>query len=126
VENRRHDYRHTFPPDDRLRVELSTPSGRPLSAGQIVNLSVGGMAVDLGEEAVRLAEDEPVRAHFAIPHGLRRFALEPAVVHTGGGPLGLRFLPLADAAAQDERERALWVFLLDEQRRLRRQQPGEA
>jgi hypothetical protein len=128
MENRRFDYRHTFPPDDRLRVEISTTRGRRLLTGEIINLSVGGMAVALGDGAAPPRESDRVRAHFAIPHGLRRLALESAVVHTpaGEGPFGLRFLALDDPDAQDEREKALWVFLLDEQRRLRRQLRGEA
>jgi c-di-GMP-binding flagellar brake protein YcgR len=124
MSNRRNDYRHDFAPDDRLRVELSAAGGRD-AVGQIVNLSLGGMAVDLGGASLRLDPAECVSARFSIPHGLRRFALASSVVHTAataeGGPVGLRFLPLGDLDAQEERDKALWVFLLDEQRRQRRQ-----
>lgn len=130
MSNRRNDYRHTFAPDDRLRVELYDAGGPRLAVGQVVNLSLGGMAVDLGDTPFRLDPAHAVSARFSIPHGLRRFALASAVVHTHptaeGGQLGLRFLPLDDLGAREERERALWVFLLDEQRRERRQMLGEA
>ncbi|HZT79009.1 MAG TPA: PilZ domain-containing protein [Gemmataceae bacterium] len=119
--NRRHDYRHPFAPDDRLRVELSAPGKHPVVTGQMVNLSVGGLAY-LGEPPAGPEHGRRVVAHFAIPHGLRRFAIPAEVVHGGEGDLlGLRFLPLDDSEAQDERDKALWVFLMDEQRRAIRQ-----
>jgi hypothetical protein len=120
VSNLRNDYRHHFAPDDRLRVELSA-GGRRVATGQIVNMSLGGIAVDLGDASPRLDAAEAVSAHFAIPHGLRRFALPAAVVHAEataeGDRLGLHFLPPNDPATREEREKALMVFLLDEQRR---------
>ncbi|HKI35959.1 MAG TPA: PilZ domain-containing protein [Gemmataceae bacterium] len=129
MNNRRNDYRHPFAVDDRLRVELTAAGGRRLAAGQIVDLSVGGLAY-LGDAPIRLDPAHPVVVHFAIPHGLRRLAIPAAVVYTGaeeeGSPFGLRFLPLDDADAQEERDKALWVFLLDEQRRERRRRRGEA
>lgn len=120
MSNRRNDYRHPFAPDDRLRVELSAWGARPFVTGQIADLSVGGIAC-VAEGAVILDAGRPVVAHFAIPQGLRRFAIRCTVVHAGAGrevdPIRLRFLPLDDPAAQEEREQALWLFLLDEQRR---------
>jgi hypothetical protein len=125
VSNRRNDYRHQFAPDDRLRVELSSPGSRRRAVGQMANLSVGGLAF-LGDGSFRLDPAAPVVAHFAIPHGLRRFAIPSAVVHTAADGIGLRFLPLEDPVAQEEREKALWVFLLDEQRRERRLRRAES
>jgi hypothetical protein len=119
LNNRRNDYRHQFADDDRLRVDLSALPGRRRVTGQMVNLSVGGLAFQ-GEAPLRLDPGAPVVAHFAIPHGLRRFVIPSAVVHDGAGGVGLRFLPLEDPVAQEEREKALWVFLMDEQRRERR------
>jgi len=123
VRNRRQDYRHNFPPDDRLQVELSSAEG-DRSTGQIADLSIGGLAY-LGDVSFRLDSDEPITAHFAIPHGLRRFAISASVVHDAGDRIGLHFLPLDDEEAQEERDKALWVFLLDEQRRERRRMRGE-
>ncbi len=127
MKNRRNDYRHTFAPDDRLRVEVAA-GPRHTVTGQIVDLSVGGMAVDLGDEAAALRDDEVCAARFSIPHGLRQFALATRVAHTrpnnAGAQLGLHFVPLDDPQAQDKREQALWVFLMDEQRRQIRQARG--
>jgi hypothetical protein len=121
VSNLRASYRHQFAPDDRLRVDLSGPGGQRLATGQIVNMSPEGIAVDLDGASLRLDPAQPIAAHFAIPHGLRRFALPAAVVHieatAGGHRLGLRFLTSGDSGARDDRERALMLFLLDEQRR---------
>ena len=123
MSNRRTDYRHHFAPDDRLRVELASRNGRRV-VGQIVNMSVGGIAVALDNATCRLDPADPVSAQFAIPHGLRRFTLASTVVHgcatDDGGQLGLQFLPLEDLDLQETRDKALWVFLLDEQRRERR------
>jgi len=125
MSNRRYDYRHHFAPDDRLRVELAFTGGRR-AVGQIVDMSVGGIAVALDDPTCRFDPADAVSAHFAIPHGLRRFALASAVVHRRaadeGNHFGLRFLPLDNLDAQESRDKSLWVFLLDEQRRERRQQ----
>jgi hypothetical protein len=123
MSNRRSDYRHHFAPDDRLRVELAFTGGRR-AIGQIVDMSVGGIAVTLEDPSCRFDPADAVSAHFAIPHGLRRFALASAVVHSRsadeGSHFGLRFLPLDNWVAQEARDKALWVFLLDEQRSQRR------
>jgi hypothetical protein len=123
VSNSRNDYRHPFAPEDRLRVELSWAGRRPFAEGQILNMSLGGLACVLDDHYV-FAPSRRVVAHFAIPHGLRRFAIPCEVIHPGTGgeddPIRLRFLPLDNPDAQEEREKALWVFLLDEQRHDRR------
>jgi hypothetical protein len=120
MENRRHDYRHAFPPDFRLRVEISLSRGGAPLIGEMLNLSIGGMTVDLGDATVRLDANEEVCVRFAIPHGLRHFTIPSTIVHIDPAPpgaFGLCFLPLDDPDAQEEREKNLWVFLLDEQRR---------
>ncbi|HEX5271925.1 MAG TPA: PilZ domain-containing protein [Gemmataceae bacterium] len=123
MSNQRNDYRHDFAPDDRLRVELSWVGGAAFAVGQIVNLSVSGLACVVEGDS-HLDRGRRVVAHFAIPHGLRRFAISCEVMYAGTGqesdPIRLRFLPLATPSAQEERDKALWVFLLDEQRRDRR------
>lgn len=127
MENRRNEFRHIFPLNDQLRVELASVYLPRMITGQVVDLSVAGMAVDLGEQALWLREGIYCLAHFNIPHGLRHFALESQVISTrqgtGHGRLGLYFLPLPDLERQEERERLLWEFLLDEQRRVRQQMP---
>jgi hypothetical protein len=121
VNNLRTSYRHQFAPDDRLRVDLSGAGGQRLATGQIVNMSPEGIAVDLDGASLRLDPAQPISAHFAIPHGLRHFALPAAVIHVeataGGHRLGLRFLSPHDYGAREDREKALMLFLLDEQRR---------
>ncbi|HZT80622.1 MAG TPA: hypothetical protein VFA26_10380, partial [Gemmataceae bacterium] len=55
-------------------------------------------------------------ARLRVPSPL---ALNAAVAHAGEGGrrLGLRFLSSASGAADGTRERVLWAFLLDAQRR---------
>jgi hypothetical protein len=119
VNNRRSDYRHHFAPDDRLRVDLSA-AGCRVATGQIIDMCVEGIAVELGGRTLRIDPAKPISAHFAIPHGLRRFTVPAAVVHAEetaeGKRVGLHFLPPDDPRDQEERDQALWVFLLDEQR----------
>ena len=120
MRNLRQDYRHDFAPEERLHVELTAPDGRPVG-GRIVDLCVNGMSVELKDADDAFRRDDVCQAQFAIPHGRHRFALEAYVVHATEGRYGLHFLPLDDPTAHDERDRALWLYLLDEQRRRIRQ-----
>lgn len=121
MENRRQDYRHTFEPHERLQVEvLPTAAHQPIR-GEILNLSVGGMAV-------RLLQPVPVtpyqRLRVTIPLATEQtLTLSAEAVHTHTTPepqLGCRFLPLADPHATERRDQSLWCYLLDAQRRSRR------
>jgi c-di-GMP-binding flagellar brake protein YcgR len=120
MDNRRQDYRHTFEPAERLHVELTRADGSAVLTGEIVNLSVGGMLVAL-PHACPFKPAERCHVQFAIEPE-RPLAIRAAVVHLAAdrAGAGLRFLPLANLDAGEARERALWRFLLDEQRRARR------
>lgn len=119
-DNRRRDYRHYFNPHERVRVELNASKPQISLPGAIVNLSIGGMLVQLDDPTVTLRTDDQFRAGFTIP-GDRHLTFQAVVnrIQTWEGAVchSFRFFPLLDPAENEARERALWLFLLDEQRR---------
>jgi c-di-GMP-binding flagellar brake protein YcgR len=124
MENRRNHYRHSFPAESPLPVEVVLP-GRPAPlAGQTTNLSISGIALRLAEEVTDLAPAHLCRVNLALPHSQEQLSLSARVIYArqteGRSLCGLSFLSLASETANEERERAIWLFLLDEQRRQRR------
>lgn len=131
MDNRRRHYRHQFSagerlgvdlsPRRRIRVELDLQDRKSAVIGQIFNLSLSGMLVRLTDPAASLLKDDQLIASFAIPPRQDRLAVEAVVVHTrkfeDGIYYGLQFFPLPDPAANDERNKVLWQFLTEEQRR---------
>jgi len=119
MENRRIDYRHTFEEPERLPVSLHV--GAAELHGEVLDLSVAGMAVRLDEPAAIRPRD---RLHVDLSlAGDQKVALPAVVVHGQQAPtphLGLRFLPAADLQASDARDRLLWRFLVAQQQRERR------
>lgn len=123
MDNRRDDYRFAFPAHERLAVECQTPPTESCGA-EIVDLSVTGMRVQLHDAHPTLAPGQRLLLKFALGHA-EAMTMPAVVVHRGverRGELGVRFLPVADVETQEAREKALWVFLLEEQRKSRRRQ----
>jgi c-di-GMP-binding flagellar brake protein YcgR len=124
MQNKRLDYRYPFAPAERRRVEIK-PDGASETTlqGEIVNLSVSGVAVRL-DSAAPPQRHARLRLRFVL--GADQEMALPAEVMHGGDPdgqvWGLRFLPLADLAATEARERIVWRFLMQEQRRARQEQ----
>lgn len=120
-ENRRHDYRHQFGKHERIRVELEAPRQKKTLFGFIVNLSLGGMLVELEDQSIALAKDEECRAHFSIPSDGRPVVFDAVVIRaqplSGIVQHSFHFLPLADPVEEEKREKNLWQFLMEEQRR---------
>lgn len=120
-ENRRRDYRHYFNPHERIRVELNATKPQVSLAGAIVNLSIGGMMVQLDDPTLTLKTDDQFRANFTIPPNDRHLTFQTVVnrVQDWDGIIchSFRYFPLIDPKENESRERALWLFLLDEQRR---------
>jgi hypothetical protein len=126
MENRRKDYRHRLEAPGRLGAEL-TPSGRPAAvAAEVIDLSVSGLAVALPAAAAPTVGEACIVRLVATAERLD-LKIPAVVIHRhdtpAGSRLGLHFPPLANPAANDNRERVLWRFLLEEQRRLRRRPP---
>jgi c-di-GMP-binding flagellar brake protein YcgR len=124
MDNRRQNYRHSLLPEVRLAVELTGPGHAKPAAGLTVNLSVGGMAAQFVDSGLALEQGEACVARVVIPGSQVDLSIPSMVVHQGGSSdapaYGLRFLPVADPAANEWRETVIWRFLLEEQRRQRR------
>src|SRR5439155_15467665 len=92
--------------------------------GLTVNLSVGGMTARFVGDPTLLRQGARCVVKIILPGNEVELTLPSEVVHQShnGETLtcGLHFVPLADPAAQEQRETVIWRFLLDEQRRQRR------
>lgn len=100
-------------------------SGRGLAGalrGEVLDLSLGGMRFRLPEATPALQPRERLQVSFCLADE-EPFEVEAEVVYRQQEPVdcrGVRFLPLAEPSVSEARERRLWQFLLDEQRRARR------
>lgn len=131
MENRRKDFRHRFDagerievvlsPKRRIDVKLSSPDHPEIRAGQIHNLSLHGMLIVLAKNLPPLAIKESVLTCFILPKTGDRLTIEAVVVRTqvisGETYYGCQFIPLAYREDQQKREKLLWQYLLNEQRR---------
>jgi c-di-GMP-binding flagellar brake protein YcgR len=120
ADNRRNDYRHSFRLFDRVSVELHTPGLRQALIGEILDLSLGGMKVRIKERNLPLHCRDPITARSRVPGINQTTGLKATVVYSQstneGQTLGLQFLSLDD----EDREKAMWLYLLDQQRAQRR------
>ena len=122
MDNRRRDYRHSFTPTRRLAVRLTVPDQSVSIAGEIIDLSVGGMCVQAS--ALKDVNADHFIAICAFVPGAQPLAIPMERVHqpSANQPrAGFHFLPMSDTVAEDERERVIWKLLLEEQRIQRRQ-----
>ncbi len=126
MEIQRKDYRHSFPPDERIRVDLEFSGPRTLLHGEIVNLSVGGMRVQFVDPVPPLKPRGRLVARASIQKEQVDLSLPSSVVYAEHSDeisfCGLQFLSSANRTLDESRERTVWRFLLEEQRRLRRRQ----
>ena len=114
---RRRNYRHTF--QDSLAAEILVSGRPPARRARIVNLSLGGTVFVLEDQTIRLHADTWLIVRFKIPSG--QFDYPARVIHNRLQETtvehGAEFLPLSDARINQVRERSLWAFLIEEQRR---------
>jgi hypothetical protein len=122
MENRRRDYRHHFPHPSGLRAELASDGPSPVRlTADIVDLSIGGAALQIDEQTVGPAASRRWTVQLSLPTQAALSMSATCAHQRANGPTcGFQFLPLADPLAQDDRERIIWRFLLEEQRKARR------
>jgi hypothetical protein len=127
MENRRQNYRLAIPPELRLSAALRPLGSDTELVGGVVNFSVGGLAVALDAGAA-LGPAVPCTVRLALPGSPDGVLARASITHQQpSGPqqiFGLRFAPLLDPVANENRERLLWRFSLEEQRRQRRERAG--
>ena len=121
MDNRRHHFRFDFPAAERLAVEVTASNSATPLTGAITNLSIGGLAVNLTDASLAPKSGEKFYLKFSLP--TMRLTLPADLVHAASQHephFGFRFLPSAEASMLEAREKVLWSFLLDAQRRQRR------
>jgi hypothetical protein len=121
MENRRQYYRHPFPPARGLSVSFQSTDESSRFAGDIINLSIGGVCVGTKARAVTPGKNWLATLTLGT-HGVT-LTMPVEQVHTKDdepGQCGFRFLPRPNPRVQEEQERQIWSFLLDEQRGQRR------
>jgi len=125
MENRRQDFRHIFLPARRPRVELQLAHLGTTFKCQVIDLSVGGMRIrcDKDQCLPRETKDQVVARITQVSPAGAGFRLEllSALVHSepheNARDYGLRFLPATRPSAAESRDKAIWRFLIGEQRR---------
>jgi len=123
MDNRRLLYRHTFPPGTRPSVELVLPAGQKSIRGEAIDLSVGGVRVELADPTVPLRTGDRLVAALTRRLSNRvdlQLSAVSAIVYVETCNnlryCGVRFLPSVDPLSNETREATLWRFLLNEQR----------
>lgn len=119
--NRRSNYRHSFLEGERICVELKSCGQPPcVLGGEIVDLSINGMAVQLSDSTIELTLEDRFSAVFRLASEDAPLSFDCVVVHckVNENPptFGFQFLPLPDPVADARREKTLWIFLMEQQR----------
>ena len=128
MDNRRSSFLCAIPLAERLEVELLMAGSAASLQGTIVDLSISGMAVSLADPTKVGQLGQRCQARFVIPPGTR-FTLPAVLVHAAepNEPhLGFQFLSHPDPALLAAREKTLWNYLLEAQRRRRRERLAAA
>lgn len=127
MENRRQTFRHIFDPEEVLRVELHLPGKRGMLACELLDLSLGGMRIRMPQPPAELQVGDSVTTRLIgrqSPNPVDLSLALPARIvylrqHGDAFHCGLKFLPTASPATNENIERRLASFLLSEQRRKR-------
>src|SRR5437868_5681502 len=96
MDNRRANYRHTFPVADRSPVDLALADHPQYASGEIVDLSVEGMKVRLDGGTNWLRTKERVVTKASFHRAGLRLTLDATIAYVERGPFdcycGIRFL----------------------------------
>lgn len=119
MDNRRQHYRHVFGAG-AFPVECLLVAGK--YSAEVFDLSVGGIGLRPTEPFPPLVPGQRLQVRFCLRPGMMLSLLAEAIYQTRDldPRVGLRFLPLDDPVAEESRDRTLWAFLLEEQRKKRR------
>ncbi|HZZ78302.1 MAG TPA: PilZ domain-containing protein [Gemmataceae bacterium] len=117
MQNRRQHYRHEFGPTRLFKVWLQAAQGATVVEAEVINLSTGGLCVFSPE--LRSANPSDWVATIALDTETQPLNVPVQRVyarHNEQACCGFQFQSMG-AEADEERERAIWRFLLREQRR---------
>lgn len=127
MQNRRQHFRYSFTPKTYWRATFRALESANSFSAEIVNLSIGGICVKLERGHAAKGERWIVAVELSTHDEPLRIPVER--VHPNGGEpgfWGFRFLPLPSALEQEEQDRLIWRFILEEQRRDRREMASSA
>ena len=120
MKNRREYYRHTFAADDGLPATVQDAAGGPLLPVVVLDLSLTGMRFRADGPHRPWAGDDLIAIRFTLP-GAVQLSIEGRVIYEHpsdqGESYGVHFLPSPSAGQNAQREKILWRFLLQAQRR---------
>ncbi len=122
MENRRQHFRYAFTPKSYWKATFRALDGTATFSAEIMDLSIGGICVKAESGPSAAAEKWLVAIELSTHAEPLRIPVER--VHPDGGApghWGFRFLPLPNAVEQEEQDRLIWRFILEEQRRDRRE-----
>jgi hypothetical protein len=115
--SKRSTYRHTFALKERPAIDIAVSGRPPFLRGKILNLSLGGALVEVRDRARLLKEGSWVVLRFDILDGPTEY--HARTIYAGSGDnaqFGFRFVRLIDPTENTSRDKALWRYLLEEQR----------
>lgn len=121
MENRRQHYRYAFTLRSYWKATFHALDRSATFSAEIVNLSIGGICVK--PEAGSAIEEEQWIVGITLSSHAEPLRIPVQRVHRSDGAAGtwgFRFLPMPNAQEQEEQDRVIWRFLLEEQRRDRR------
>jgi c-di-GMP-binding flagellar brake protein YcgR len=121
MDNRRECYRHPFDPDESMPVKVEDPAHNRSWEGQLVDLSVTGMCVRVPVPTPGTLPPARVTAKLFLDPA-QALSVPVRLVHAeskGPGLLGFEFIESVDPRTNEIREKKLWAFLLQQQRRAR-------
>jgi c-di-GMP-binding flagellar brake protein YcgR len=122
MKNRRQDFRYALKPKSYWKATFRAIEGANTFSAEIVNLSVGGFCVKLEPGHSATGEKWVVTIELSTQAAPLRVPVER--IHPDGaeqGYWGFRFLPLPNALEQEAQDRLISRFILEGQRRDRRE-----
>jgi c-di-GMP-binding flagellar brake protein YcgR len=122
MENRRQHFRYAFIPKNYWKATFHDLNATTSFSAEFVNLSIGGICVKVDSGCLAKVDRWIVAIALSVHGDPWRVPVE-RVYPSGGDPgfWGFRFLPLPNAMEQEEQDRLIWRFILEEQRRDRRE-----
>jgi c-di-GMP-binding flagellar brake protein YcgR len=128
MESRRNHYRHYFGPGEQFSVRLESPVSRAALEGEILNLSADGMCVRLRATAMPFRLHDCIRVEATLPRTTVKLSIHAVLVRVerrGADTFAcLQYLPTLIPNAVEGLRKTIWRFLLEEQRRERRNGPN--
>jgi c-di-GMP-binding flagellar brake protein YcgR len=121
MENRRQYFRQAIAPRQNIAVLFRTLDGTSSFSAEIVNLSIGGMCIK--GKIIETAPEKRWTASFILDEESPPLTIPVERVYAHDderGRGGFQFLPRTRVRDQEEQERIIWRFLIEEQRNDRR------